>query len=114
MEVTSEATHENNEVDLTSQECTADTNNMNETNDDIQNEETEQSMFWNSENNKISVITYYVFTATGENTPEHSSSNAEATAMAVVEEDSPEMIHFQEFQNTPVSSAVLPIFDLHN
>lgn len=42
MEVTSEATHENNEVDLTSQECTADTNNMNETND-IQNEETEQS-----------------------------------------------------------------------
>lgn len=45
MEVTSEATHENNEVDLTSQECTADTNNMNETNDDIQNEETEQSMF---------------------------------------------------------------------
>lgn len=44
MEVTSEATHENNEVDLTSQECTADTNNMNETND-MQNEETEQSMF---------------------------------------------------------------------
>lgn len=44
MEVTSEATHENNEVDLTSQECTADTNNMNETND-IQNEETEQCMF---------------------------------------------------------------------
>jgi len=43
MEVTSEATHENNEVDLTSQECTADTNNMNETND-IQNEETEQSL----------------------------------------------------------------------
>jgi len=41
MEVTSEATHENNEVDLTSQECTADTNNMNETND-VQNEETEQ------------------------------------------------------------------------
>ncbi|XP_027851398.2 nucleoprotein TPR-like isoform X1 [Aphis gossypii] len=83
MEVTSEATHENNEVDLTSQECTADTNNMNETND-IQNEETEQ--------------------ITGENTPEH-SSNAEATAMAVIEEDSPEIIHFQEFQNTPVSSA---------
>ncbi|XP_022171411.1 nucleoprotein TPR-like isoform X3 [Myzus persicae] len=83
MEVTSEATHENNEVDLTSQECTADTNNMNETND-IQNEETEQ--------------------ITGENTPEH-SSNAEATAMAIVEEDSPEIIHFQEFQNTPVSSA---------
>lgn len=45
MEVTSEATHENNEVDLTSQECTADTNNMNEIND-IQNEETEQSTFW--------------------------------------------------------------------
>lgn len=44
MEVTSEATDENNEVDLTSQECTADTNNMNETND-IQNEETEQSTF---------------------------------------------------------------------
>lgn len=44
MEVSSEATHENNEVDLTSQECTADTNNMNESND-IQNEETEQSMF---------------------------------------------------------------------
>lgn len=44
MEVTSEATHENNEVDLTSEECTADTNNMNETND-IQNEETEQSTF---------------------------------------------------------------------
>lgn len=83
MEVTSEATDENNEVDLTSQECTADTNNMNETND-IQNEETEQ--------------------ITGENTPEH-SSNAEATAMAIVEEDSPEIIHFQEFQNTPVSSA---------
>uniref|UniRef100_A0A2S2PQR5 NUA/TPR/MLP1-2-like domain-containing protein n=2 Tax=Schizaphis graminum TaxID=13262 RepID=A0A2S2PQR5_SCHGA len=83
MEVTSEATHENNEVDLTSQECTADTNNMNETND-IQNEETEQ--------------------ITGENTPEH-SSNAEATAMTIIEEDSPEIIHFQEFQNTPVSSA---------
>ncbi|XP_025205590.1 nucleoprotein TPR [Melanaphis sacchari] len=83
MEVTSEATHDNNEVDLTSQECTADTNNMNETND-IQNEETEQ--------------------ITGENTPEH-SSNAEATAMAIIEEDSPEIIHFQEFQNTPVSSA---------
>lgn len=45
MEVTSEATHENNEVDLTSQECTADTNNMNETND-MQIEETEQSMFY--------------------------------------------------------------------
>lgn len=45
MEVSSEATHENNEVDLTSQECTADTNNMNESND-IQNEETEQSMFY--------------------------------------------------------------------
>lgn len=43
MEVSSEI-HDNNEVDLTSQECTADTNNMNETND-IQNEETEQSMF---------------------------------------------------------------------
>lgn len=42
MEVTSEA-RENNEVDLTSQECSADTNNMNETND-VQNEETEQSM----------------------------------------------------------------------
>jgi len=27
--------------------------------------------------------------------------------MAVVEEDSPEIIHFQEFQNTPVSSAVI-------
>jgi len=26
--------------------------------------------------------------------------------MAVVEDDSPEMIRFQEFQNTPVSSAV--------
>jgi len=47
---------------------------------------------------------------TGENTPEHSSSNAEATAMAIVEEDSPEIIHFQEFQNTPVSSAVLNIY----
>ncbi|CAI6354434.1 unnamed protein product [Macrosiphum euphorbiae] len=81
MEVTSEAADENNEVDLTSQGCTADTNNMNETND-FQNEETEQ--------------------ITGENTPEH-SSNAEATAF--VEEDSPEIIHFQEFQNTPVSSA---------
>lgn len=44
MEVSSEANHENNEVDLRSQECTADTNNMNETND-IQNEETEQSIF---------------------------------------------------------------------
>lgn len=43
MEVTSEATHANNEVDLTTQECTADTNNMNE-NNDIQNEETERSM----------------------------------------------------------------------
>ncbi|VVC26804.1 Major intrinsic protein, conserved site [Cinara cedri] len=84
MEVTSEATHENNEVDLTTQECTADTNNMNE-NNDIQNEETEQT--------------------TGENTPEHSSSNAEATAMASIEEDAPELIRFQEFQNTPVSSA---------
>lgn len=47
--------------------------------------------------------------ATGENTPEHSSSNAEATAMAVVEEDSPEIIRFQEFQNTPVSSAVIKL-----
>eukprot|EP00102_Acyrthosiphon_pisum_P026921 XP_016664131.1 PREDICTED: nucleoprotein TPR-like [Acyrthosiphon pisum] len=83
MEVTSEATDENNEVDLTSQGCTADTNNMNETND-IRNEETEQR----------------------ENTPEY-SSNAEATAMAIVEEDSPELIHFQEFQNTPVSLAVI-------
>lgn len=46
MEVSSEATHENNEVDLTTQECTADTNNMNESSD-IQNEETEQSMFLN-------------------------------------------------------------------
>lgn len=48
-----------------------------------------------------------IFLATGENTPEH-SSNAEATAMAVVEEeDAPESIRFQEFQNTPVSSAVI-------
>lgn len=47
MEVTSEAHDGNNEVDLTSQECTADTNNMNETND-VQNEETEQSIFLNS------------------------------------------------------------------
>lgn len=51
MEVTSEATHENNEVDLTSQECSADTNNMNETSD-IQNEETEQSMFLKSKHKK--------------------------------------------------------------
>lgn len=50
---------------------------------------------------------FWHFIATGENTPEHSSSNAEATAMAVVEEDSPEIIRFQEFQNTPVSSAVI-------
>jgi len=27
--------------------------------------------------------------------------------MAINEEDSPEIIHFQEFQNTPVSSAVI-------
>lgn len=54
---------------------------------------------------KIIFKLYYV--ATGENTPEHSSSNAEATAMSVVEEDSPEIICFQEFQNTPVSSAVI-------
>ncbi|XP_050441789.1 nucleoprotein TPR-like [Adelges cooleyi] len=88
MEVTSEATHENNEVDLASQECTADTNNMNE-NSDMQNEETEET--------------------TGENTPEHSSSNAEATAMAVVEEEDeeevPETINFEEHQPAPVSSA---------
>jgi len=58
---------------------------------------------------KININNKYGFTfflVTGENTPEH-SSNAEATAMAIVEEDSPEIIHFQEFQNTPVSSAVI-------
>jgi len=44
MEMTSKVADENNEVDLTSQGCTADINNMNETND-IQNEETEQSTF---------------------------------------------------------------------
>lgn len=53
---------------------------------------------------------FFFFLATGENTPEHSSSNAEATAMAVVEEDAPEIIRFQEFQNTPVSSAVIIIY----
>lgn len=53
------------------------------------------------------------FIDTGENTPEHSSSNAEATAMAVVEEDSPEIIHFQEFQNTPVSSAVIIVLHFY-
>jgi hypothetical protein len=58
MEVTSEATHENNEVDLTSQECSADTNNMNETND-MQNEETEQSRFKILKFNKVYHI--YVF-----------------------------------------------------
>lgn len=42
--MTSKVADENNEVDLTSQGCTADINNMNETND-IQNEETEQSTF---------------------------------------------------------------------
>lgn len=55
-------------------------------------------------NNRYGFI--FIFLVTGENTPEH-SSNAEATAMAIVEEDSPEIIHFQEFQNTPVSSAVI-------
>lgn len=53
---------------------------------------------------------FLCYIATGESTPEHSSSNAEATAMTVVEEDSPEMIHFPEFQNTPVSSAVIYTF----
>lgn len=42
MEISSEA-QESNEVDLTSPECSADTNNMNESNN-IQNEESEQSM----------------------------------------------------------------------
>lgn len=58
MEVTSEAADENNEVDLTSQGCTADTNNMNETND-IQNEETEQSTF--SILLSIYSVYYYIF-----------------------------------------------------
>lgn len=49
----------------------------------------------------IHIVSYFI--ATGENTPE----NAEATAMDVIEEDSPEIIRFQEFQNTPVSSAVI-------
>lgn len=57
MEVTSEAQDGNNEVDLTSQECTADTNNMNETNDG-QNEETEQSMYYYYVCCKSSVVTF--------------------------------------------------------
>jgi len=55
---------------------------------------------------EINAYGFIFFLVTGENTPEH-SSNAEATAMAIIEEDSPEIIHFQEFQNTPVSSAVI-------
>jgi hypothetical protein len=62
-------------------------------------------MFFIHKSNNLYIYIYYI--ATGENTPEHSSSNAEATAMSVVEEDSPEVICFQEFQNTPVSSAVI-------
>jgi len=57
MEVTSEAQDGNNEVDLTSHECTADTNNMNETND-VQNEETEQSIFLNSRSKFSTYILY--------------------------------------------------------
>lgn len=56
---------------------------------------------------------YFIYLATGENTPEH-SSNAEATAMAVAEEDAPEIIRFQEFQNPPVSSAVIIIINIFN
>jgi len=61
MEVTSEAADENNEVDLTSQGCTADTNNMNETND-IQNEETEQSTFFNFINYLQRILLYSLLT----------------------------------------------------
>lgn len=61
--------------------------------------------FSNCKNYIIIIFDYFI--ATGENTPEHSSSNAEATAMAIIEEDAPEVIRFQEFQNTPVSSAVI-------
>lgn len=62
---------------------------------------------FNYRSNALTVLYLNVyFIATGENTPE----NAEATAMAVVEEDSPEIIRFQEFQNTPVSSAVIHIY----